>query len=104
MKKALWVILFLFIVPTLSAEIIKSKGEVRIGDDIKSICLQAENAKSGISETYNRAKNYIVAHPTQFDADDKSKTNGFQTVILEALDKLTAIENYADTNWPGLND
>ena len=103
MKKIMLIgLMFCFVVSIAQAEIVKTQGEQKMANSIKSISSRLESAREDVTRVYNSAKTYIVDHPTQFDTGDKTKLNGLQTHILNVQNSVNDLITYVNTEWPGI--
>jgi hypothetical protein len=104
MKKIVLTLLFVSITSFAFGIVVNNEGEQRVVVALKNIYQTVTSAKNSVSVVYANAKAYVVAHPEQFDAGDRTKLNGLQTNITATATAINNLTDYINTNFPGLND
>ena len=104
MKKLIMFLLIFFVVSVCSAALITTQGESKIADAIRSIASLCDSTEENLANRYDAAKNYVLNHPTQFDAGDKTKLNNLQAHITTVRGALNDLVNFVNTEFPGLSE
>ena len=104
MKRLIVFCLVFFMAGAASAALISTQGESRIANAIRGIASLCDRTEESLANSYNAAKTYVLAHPTQFDTDDKTKLTNLEAYITSARGALDDLVDFVNTQFPGLSD
>lgn len=104
MKKLVMVVCLVMVTTLAYGGIAKVKGETMISDIIGRIYSQSDNLRNSIAVSYKKSKDYILAHPGQFEGSDKTKLKGLAAKITVVKNAIAALKTYIETNFPGIQE
>lgn len=104
MKIISLLICFMFLTTLAFADIATTQGEDKAIQALKSIYRTLEGAKESTTREYNALKTYIVDHPTQFSASDKTKLNNLQTLLNTINTDILNFMTQVKTDFSGIDE
>ena len=104
MKKVALILVICLVCSTAFAGIAKVRGEAKVAEIVGQIYSRIKSTEQGIILTYNTAKTYVNANPSQFTGDDKTKIDNLELELLTLKDALIVVEDFINVNFPGISE
>ena len=104
MKIFSMVILFMLVTIFAFADITSNQGEQKAIGYVKQIYTQLQSAKESSTQVYNKLKTYVLDHPTQFTASDKTKLNDLQAQLTIINNNIITFMTQVETNFSGIQE